>query len=79
MQVRNGDGGGGGGEGWHILVSNMVRVSDLRRTLPPEISRSTTPPGPAQPHQRGSSSRAHADCKTFYWVLTFLLTDGFTF
>ena len=57
----------------------MVRVSDLRRTLPPEISRSTTPPGPAQPHQRGSSSRAHADCKTFYWVLTFLLTDGFTF
>ena len=36
-------------------------------------------PGPARSRQRESSSRANADCKTFYWVLTFLLTDGFTF
>ena len=65
--------------GSHILVSNRVRVSDLRRTLPSEIFRSTTPPGQARSRQRGSSSKANADCKTFHWVLTFLLTDGFTF
>lgn len=63
----------------HIMVSNRVRISEPRLTLPPEISRSTTPSGLARPRQRGSSSRANADCKAFYWVLTFLLTDGFTF
>lgn len=61
------------------MVSNRVRISEPRLTLPPEISRSTTPSGPARSRQRESSSRANADCKTFYWVLTFLLTDGFTF
>ena len=68
----------------HIMVSNRVRISEPRLTLPPEISRSTTPSGPAwpglaRPRHRGSSSRANADRKTFYWVLTFLLTDGFSF
>ena len=61
------------------MVSNRVRISEPRLVLPPEISRSTTPSGPARSRQRESSSRANADCKTFYWVLTFLLTDGFTF
>lgn len=37
----------GGGGGLHIMVSNRVRVSEPRRTLPLEISRSTTPPGPS--------------------------------